>query len=129
MKKVFLYVANDLKIIAGVYLASIIMAAYLFHLLEGRTIYEGFWWACVTALTIGYGDLSPVTASGRIMGVIFSHFWILLIAPMIIGNIISKILQDKEKFTHAEQEWQETALKQIAAKVGVELPASPKDFN
>lgn len=129
MRKLFLYVANDLRVIAAVYLISLFLAAFLFHLIEGRTLAEGFWWACVTALTIGYGDLSPVTAIGRVMGVIFSHFWIFLIAPMIIGNIISKMLQDKEKFTHEEQEWQETALKTIASELGVKLPDSPSDYN
>ncbi len=128
MKKLFLTIANDLRMIFAIYAVSLLMAAQMFHLTEGRSFGDGLWWACVTALTIGYGDLSPATAAGRIVAQIFSHFWIFGVAPMIIGNIISKILQDKQKFTHEEQEWQEKAIKAIAEKIGVTLDPAPRDF-
>ena len=128
MKKMFLTVANDLRIILAIYAVSLLIAAQLFHMIEGRSFVDGLWWACVTALTIGYGDLSPATMSGRLMAQIFSHFWVFGIAPMIIGNIISNILQDKQKFTHEEQEWQEKALRALAEKQGIALDPSPRDF-
>lgn len=128
MKKLFLVIANDLRIIAIIYLVSLLIAAGFFQNLEGRTFQDGLWWACVTALTIGYGDLSPATVGGRVMAQIFSHFWIFGIAPMIIGNIISKILQDKQKYTHEEQEWIEHGIKEIANALNITLPPSPRDF-
>lgn len=128
MKKIFLIIANDLRIILAIYAVSLLIAAQLFHILEGRSFVDGLWWACVTALTIGYGDLSPATASGRFMAQIFSHFWIFGVAPMIIGNIISNILQDKQKFTHEEQEWTEHGIKEIAKALKITLPPSPRDF-
>lgn len=128
MKRIFLVIANDLRIILAIYVVSLFLAAQMFHVIEGKPFSDGLWWACVTALTIGYGDLSPATTSGRFMAQIFSHFWIFGIAPMIIGNIISKILQDKQKFTHEEQEWQEKSIKAIADSLGVTLEPSPTDF-
>ncbi len=128
MKSLFLRVANNLRLIATIYVASLILAAYLFQFFENRTFLEGLWWAIVTALTIGYGDISPVTLEGKTVAFFFSHFWIYLVGPMIIGNIILQILQDQEKFTHEEQEWQEASLKAIAEQLGVELPKSPRDY-
>lgn len=128
MKKVLLYVANRLWLIFVIYITSILISSWLFSHFESKPYGDGIWWSVVTALTIGYGDLSPSTIPGRITGVIFGHFWIFGIIPLIIGNIVCRVLEDKNKFTHQEQEWQETALKEIARANGVQLPDAPADF-
>ncbi|HEY0964182.1 MAG TPA: potassium channel family protein [Candidatus Paceibacterota bacterium] len=128
MKKLFLLIANDLRIIIAIYVASLLLAAFLFHMFEGKTFFEGFWWACVTAPTVGFGDFSPATVGGRVMGITFMHFWTFIILPMIIGNVVMRLLSDKQKFTHEEQEWQEQALIALAKRQGVELPPPPRDF-
>jgi voltage-gated potassium channel len=128
MKKLILMIANDLRIILGLYVASILISAYFYHLFEGKTYFDGIWWACVTAPTVGYGDLSAATVPGRLMAIFFMSFWTFFMLPMLIGNVVMRLLQDKEKFTHAEQEWQEQSLKTIAKAVGAELEPSPRDF-
>ncbi len=128
MKKIAMYLANRFWLIMLLYLISIVISAFLFAYFEQRTFSDGTWWSFVTALTIGYGDLSPVTLEGRMVGVLFGHFWIFFIIPMIIANIVVKLLEDKNKFTHEEQEWQENCFKAIADKVGAQLPPSPKDY-
>ncbi len=61
-------------------LGSALVAASLMHLAEGKvqpdklgTIPEALWWAIVTIGTIGYGDVVPVTAVGKLIatGTIF----------------------------------------------------------
>jgi hypothetical protein len=123
-----IYVANRMHLILAIYLASLVAAAALFAAFEAKPFWDGLWWAVVTALTIGYGDLSPATVPGRVTGIVFGHFWIFGVIPMIIGNIISGMLEDRNKFTHAEQEWHETVLRRIANKVGVEIDPAPSDY-
>lgn len=103
MKKILMYVANRIWLILGIYFVSLLLGAATFAYLEAKSFAEGIWWATVTALTIGYGDLTPVTPAGRVAGVVFGHFWIFVVIPMIIANIIMHLIEDKNLFTDEEQ--------------------------
>jgi voltage-gated potassium channel len=47
---------------------------------------DGVWWSIVTTTTVGYGDISPTTAVGRIIAV-----FLMLIGVGLIGMITSSI--------------------------------------
>ena len=126
--KAVIYIANRMHLIILIYIASLVCAAGLFAAFEAKPFWDGLWWAVVTALTIGYGDLAPATVPGRLTGFVFGHFWIFGVIPMIIGNIISRMMEDRDRFTHAEQEWQERTLREIAVAVGARVEEAPTDF-
>ncbi|MBT1444380.1 hypothetical protein KJI95_07550 [Shewanella sp. JM162201] len=117
LKKSLIYIANRLWLIMTIYLFSLLLAAVGFSLLEQKTFTEGLWWAVVTALTIGYGDLTPMTTEGRIMGVVFGHFWIFMVIPMIVANIIIHLVEDQHLFTDDEQQELMASLKRIEDKL------------
>jgi voltage-gated potassium channel len=53
--------------------AIIVAAGVAIHFLEPvtfPTIFEGIWWAVITASTVGYGDYVPTTLQGRLIGLI-----------------------------------------------------------
>lgn len=127
LNQAILWLANDLRMIAVVYIGSLLFAALLFSLVEGETYLDSLWWCVVTALTIGYGDISPETLAGRLIAAGFQHFWIFGIAPLIIVNIIVRVSRDRDEYTHAEQEWLQEAIIRLAQKLDVELPSVPSD--
>ena len=45
-----------------------------------RGLGDGFWWAAVTMTTVGYGDKSPRTLGGRIVGLIWMFTAMLIVA-------------------------------------------------
>ena len=108
-----------------VYVLSLIIVAYMYANIENRTFFDGFYWASVTATTIGYGDLLPTQTSTRIIMIIFSHFQVFFCIPCVVVLLMSKVIHDENRFTHNEQEWMENVLQAISKKVGVEVPNAP----
>jgi len=57
---------------------------------------DGLWWSIVTTTTVGYGDLSPKTPTGRLVAVV-----LMLIGIGIIGTLTSSIttyfIHDRKK--------------------------------
>lgn len=72
-----------LVIICGIVL---ITAALTYSLAEGVSLSNSFWWAIVTASTVGYGDVAPRTLIGRIAAVT-----LMLVGIGFIGTLTSTI--------------------------------------
>jgi len=49
--------------------ALMVLNGVLFSLAEGRDVGSSIYFAFITGLTIGYGDITPVTTLGRIVAV------------------------------------------------------------
>ena len=99
--------ANAVDDIAGLltlYILCITLAATLFAFAEGRSFTESLWWAIVTAMTIGYGDIFPVTMVGRVVATALMHVVPLFIIPLITARMASRLIVDSDAFTHSEQE-------------------------
>ncbi|MDT0685752.1 transporter substrate-binding domain-containing protein [Autumnicola psychrophila] len=63
-----------------------------------RGILQGFWWSAVTMTTVGYGDKSPRTTGGRVIGFIWMFMAIIMISSLTAGiasSLTVKTINDK----------------------------------
>ncbi|URA09360.1 potassium channel family protein [Thermospira aquatica] len=61
-----------------------------------RTLGDALWWLIVTIPTVGYGDIVPRTAFGRLLGVIVIVFGVAFYA-ILSGQIVSFLIDKKLK--------------------------------
>ncbi len=80
--------------------ATIILGAVGFFCVENNPIVDSFgdalWWSIVTAIAVGYGDIVPLTTSGRIIASIVMIMGTTLIG-IYIGTITAYFIHKKKK--------------------------------
>ena len=108
---------DTVKELLLVYAALVLMCAGLFAYVENTTYVNAVWWACVTALTIGYGDMYPATTGGKIVAILLMHATVLFILPLLIGNICSLCIRNRHEFTNEEQEEIKAMLRRLDARL------------
>ena len=100
----FIKATDTFKELMLLYFGTVVTGGLLFSFFENKPIDDSLWWAFVTALTVGYGDIVPVTPGGRIVAIVLMHSVVFIVAPIIIGRLLNKIMLDANQFTHDEQE-------------------------
>jgi voltage-gated potassium channel len=61
---------------------------------------DGFWWAIVTLTTVGFGDISPTTGLGRVIGgvlMVAGLFNLALFAGIVGSTLLSAVLSIREE--------------------------------
>lgn len=118
-------------------LAITVFAIFLILVISGSLLYyaerdiqpEAFssipasmWWAVVTLTTVGYGDIYPVTALGKIIGSFIAILGIGLFAlpaGILSSSFIEQIQNKKHKVEHCPHCG--TALEQLPKKVNLKI--------
>lgn len=101
------------------YVAIIFSSSILFAFFEGKTFLEALWWAGVTAMTVGYGDLYPITVGGKILALLLMHIVPLIIVPLVVSKFLAQATIDRNEFAHEEQEELKSDIKAIKEHLGV----------
>lgn len=92
-----------LTAVATTAIAYILVSALVVYNVEPdsfNTFFDAIYWATISLTTVGYGDIYPITTTGRIVTMISSIFGIAIIAlpsGVITAGYLSAIEESKEK--------------------------------
>ncbi len=100
----FVQVVNSPRLLTIFSLAFLFIESGIYALFEKKDFLDSLWWALITATTVGYGDSYPTTTGGRFVAVTLVLGMILFLIPMITASIASKLIVNRDAFTHEEQE-------------------------
>lgn len=92
---------NGLKYVIFLTIIAILGASIGMMYFEKMTFLDALWWSFVTATTVGYGDLSPVTGVGRVIAAILMIVGIGLISSL-TSAITSFFINDTDETVEEE---------------------------
>ena len=72
-----------------------------------RNAFSGLWWAVATLTTVGYGDIYPVTALGRLVGALIAFSGLAAVAiptGIISSGLMESMSREKDEAGTAKQE-------------------------
>ena len=107
--------SRRLRTILLALVSFICIFGYLFYVTEPqiKTFGDGIWWALVTITTVGYGDITPLTTTGRIVaaGLMFIGLGLIatvtaIVSAKFIANYVDHHTNDDvlEKLEELESE-------------------------
>lgn len=129
MTKKLYSIANTGKHLLLLVALSWLVGGILFAALEGTNFLDSLYWSMTTMSTVGYGDLSPATAAGKMFTIAFQAWSIFVVVPNAVAHVIDNVRQDPDELTNDEWEWHEKCLFLIAKALGITLPEAPKNTN
>ena len=81
-------------------LALVVLNAILIALVEGISIGDSVYFSFITAFTIGYGDIAPLTIIGRVLSVVIGFIGIIftgLVVAISARAILTTIEEEKRR--------------------------------
>lgn len=119
--------------IFGAYVVVLIIGGILLTFIEPQVhgIFEGFYYCFVASTTIGFGDIVPVTAWGRIITIIVTLVGLMAVAmvPGVVVAYYTEYLKIREKETAATFLEKLERLPELSKEELTELAEKVKQFN
>ncbi|MCR5627847.1 MAG: ion transporter [Lachnospiraceae bacterium] len=77
---------------------------------------SGMWWAVSTLLTVGYGDIYPITDGGRIFGMIIAILGVCVVA-IPTGIISAGFVEEFQRMKYLDEETEDTDIRFIRTAI------------
>src|SRR4051812_25225174 len=102
-----------------VFTAALILltSSLAYSITEGKSAGESLYWALITATTVGYGDTYPKTPEGRVVAILLVFSMVLFFLPMVTASMASKLIVNRDAFTHEEQEELKESVRQLLRRL------------
>ncbi len=113
----FVRVANSPSLLLLMFVVVMVVASVLNGIFEHAGFLDSLYWSIVTATTLGYGDFSPHSTAGKVMTSALIMATVFLFIPTITANLASKLIVNRDAFTHEEQEEIKGALREILGRM------------
>ena len=113
----FTRIANSPRHLLITFLVLMATASVLYGIFEDAGLLNSLYWSIVTATTLGYGDFSPHSTAGKVLTSTLITSTVFLFIPTITANLASKLIVNRDAFTHEEQEEIKESLRAILARL------------
>jgi len=116
-RRVFLYLVSATAVIA-------VLTGLIAHLIDRKdfpTFGIGVWWSIVTLATVGYGDVVPHTAWGRVLGgvvIVFGVTFISFLIAIVTSLFVDESRAGEKDARDAQHEELQALLRDIEARLG-----------
>jgi voltage-gated potassium channel Kch len=115
--------------LAVVTLALGLLAGFVVTLVDRKdfpTFGDGVWWAIVTLGTVGYGDIVPHTAWGRVVGslvIVLGVTFIAFLTATVTSEFVSAAEQEERQREREREEAAEDEVRRLLLSLQVKLDA------
>ena len=106
-------IANSPKLLLVTAGILLVVSSGVYDVAEGKNVWDSVWWSLITATTVGYGDTYPVTFLGRMVAIGLVISMVIFFIPMVTAGFASKLIVNRDAFTHEEQESLKALLQQV----------------
>ena len=119
LSNIFVKIVNSSKLLTLTSVSFLMINCLAYEIFERKGFLDSIWWRLMTATTVGYGDMYPTSTAGRIIAIILSLGTIIFLVPMIAASISSKLIVNRDAFSHEEQEEIKNTLRNILIDAGI----------
>src|SRR4051794_32983925 len=113
----FVKVANSPRLLLLAFVVLMVTSSLVYGASEHASFADSLYWSVVTATTLGYGDFAPHTKAGKVLTSVLICLTVFIFIPTITANLASKLIVNRDAFTHEEQEEIKDALRRLESRL------------